>query len=453
VSGLTLKLAPAKVFKPLYQQARYKGAHGGRGSGKSHDAAERLLMRALTDHGHRGVCIREVQKTLKESSKRLIEDKLIQMRLGQAQGFKVFNEVIQTPGDGIIVFQGMQDSNAESIKSLEGFQTAWCEEAQTMSARSLQLLRPTIRAENSELWFTWNPRRKTDPVDVLFRGDSPPTGAVSVQANWRDNPLFPDVLEIERQDCLRNEPDQYDHVWEGGYANLLVGAYYAMSITMAKMQGRIGRVGHDPLLPYKVFVDIGGTGARSDAFTMWVCQFVGRSILVLDYYEAVGQPSGTHLEWLRTRDFTNTKAEIYLPHDGATQDKVIDVSYESTFEDAGYEVTVVPNQGRGAASQRIESGRRMFPSCWFHQETTQPGLDALGWYHEKRDLARGIGLGPEHDWASHGSDSFGMMCIVAEDQFKSTVRGRQGKVITSAHGTLGGPRDDDWLAAARELDS
>lgn len=442
-----------RVFKPLLAPSRYKGAWGGRGSGKSHEFGELLVRRALMERGHRGVCVREVQKTLKESAKRLIEDKLRKFKLGEAQGFKVWNEVISTPGDGIIMFQGMQDSTAESIKSLEGFHTAWCEESQTMSARSLQLLRPTIREPGSELWFSWNPRRPTDPVDAMLRGPQQPTGATVVKANWNNNPFFPDVLELERQDCLRIEPDQYDHVWEGGYATILVGAYYAKSLAIAKAERRIGKVGPDPLLPYKIFVDIGGTGARSDAFSMWICQFVGRSVLVLDYYEQQGQPMATHLEWLRKKNYKNTDALIYLPHDGETQDRVIDVSYRSAFEDAGYEVEVIANQGRGAASQRIEAGRRVFPSCWFHEETTQPGIDALGWYHEKKDPLRLIGLGPEHDWASHAADGFGLMAIVAESEMKSTSRGRRGVVVTAAHGTKGRTaRDDDWLADARALD-
>jgi hypothetical protein len=162
-----------------------------------------MIEQCLLERGTRAVCIREVQRTLKESSKRLIEDKLQDFRLGEADGFKVFNEVIEAPGDGIIAFQGMQDHNAESIKSLEGFRIAWTEEAQTLAARSLSLLRPTIRAPGSELWFSWNARRKTDPVDALLRGDDLPTGAVVVTANWRDNPLFPAVLEQERLDCLR----------------------------------------------------------------------------------------------------------------------------------------------------------------------------------------------------------------------------------------------------------
>jgi len=417
-----LVINTAKVFEPLLQPARYKGAWGGRGSGKSHFFAEAIIEQCLLERGTRAVCIREVQKSLKESSKRLIEDKLQELRLGESDGFKVFNEVIQTPGDGIIAFQGMQDHNAESIKSLEGFRIAWTEEAQTLAARSLSLLRPTIRAQGSELWFSWNARRKTDPVDALLRGDDLPTGAVVVTANWRDNPLFPAVLEQERLDCLRLDPDQYPHIWEGEYATVLVGAYYAKSLSAAKADGRICRVAADPLLPIRLIADIGGTGARADAFVFWAVQFVGREVRVLNYYEAQGQDVATHAAWLRKEGYTPDVAQVVLPHDGETHDRVFNVSYESAFLGMGYAVEVVPNQGRGAASARIESGRRVFPACWFNESKTRGGIEALGWYHERRDEARGIGLGPEHDWSSHGADAFGLMSITAEEFFRGDSR-------------------------------
>ncbi len=425
--GRELILETPRVFVPLLEPSRYKGAWGGRGSGKSHFFADLLIEHAQYEKGMRSVCIREVQKTLKESSKRLIEDKLTAMDLGESDGFKVFNEVIETPGDGIISFQGMQDHNAESIKSLEGYGRAWVEEAQTLSARSMTLLKPTIRAEGSELWFSWNPRRKTDAVDVMLRGDTLPTDAIVLNANWRDNPFFPSVLEQERQDCLRITPDQYDHVWEGGYASVISGAYYAKVLTEAKNDRRIGRVSADPLLPKRLFVDIGGTGARADAFTMWGAQFVGREVRVLDYYEAVGQPLATHLAWMREKKYTPDCTQIWLPHDGETHDKVFAVSYESSLRAAQYDVTVVPNQGRGAAKARIEAGRRIFPACWFNQETTEPGIDAIGWYHEKKDEARNVGLGPEHDWSSHGADSFGLMAICAEQYFSQDGRRSEPK--------------------------
>ncbi len=406
-----LQIETAAVFEPLLEPARYKGAWGGRGSGKSHFFAEKLIDDSLYERGLLSVCIREVQKSLKQSSKRLIEAKLKTLGLGEKDGFKVFKEVIQTPGDGVIAFQGMQDHTAESIKSLEGFRRAWMEEAQTISATSLNLLRPTLRAEGSEIWASWNARRKSDPVDVMLRGPEIPTGAVVVKANWQDNPWFTAELEQERLDCLRMQPDQYDHIWEGGYITVAEGAYFARQLAEAKAQGRIGRVAHDPLLTLRFHCDIGGTGARSDAFAGWIDQFVGQEVRILDYYEAVGQPIEAHLAWLRSRGYTPDRVTIVLPHDGATNDKVHKVSYESAFRDAGYTVVVIPNMGAGAATARIEAVRRLFPAIWFNADTTEGGREALGWYHEKKDEVRGIGLGPDHDWSSHGSDAFGLMAV------------------------------------------
>lgn len=414
-----LEFATAEVFEPLLDPSRYKGAWGGRGSGKSHFFAAKLIEDCMAEpgdsgEGMRAVCIREVQKDLAQSSKLLIESKLQAHGVGEAHGFKVFRDVIETPGDGLMIFKGMQDYTADSIKSLEGFKRAWWEEAQSASATSLNMLRPTLRAAGSELWFSWNPRRKTDPVDVMLRGAELPTGSVVVKANWRDNPWFTAELEQERLDCLRMQPDQYGHIWDGDYASVISGAYFAASLNAAKQSDRLGRVAADPLMTYRAFVDIGGTGAKADAFAMWIAQFVGREIRVLDYYEAVGQPLASHLAWMRSRGYTHENCQFWLPHDGDTHDKVFDTSYASALKSAQYKVTVIPNQGKGAAKARIEAARRLFPSMWFNQETTQPGIDALGWYHEKKDDARNIGLGPEHDWSSHGADAFGLMCVAYE---------------------------------------
>lgn len=413
----TLQIKTARVFVPLLAASRYKAAHGGRGSGKSHFFGEKLIEDAAAEPGEssgeglRAVCIREVQKDLAQSSKLLIESKLKALGLGEADGFKVFNDVIRTPGDGLIIFKGMNDYTADSIKSLEGFKRAWWEEAQTATQHSLNLLKPTMRASGSELWFSWNPRRAADPVDVMFRGAEKPTDSVIVRANWRDNPWFTKELEQERQDCLRMQPDQYDHIWEGGYETVVEGAYYAKWISEAKAQGRIGYFTPEPLVSFRVFCDLGGTGARADAFCMWVAQYVGMEIRVLNYYEAQGQTMGAHVHWLRANGYTPENTSVWLPHDGETQDRVIDVSFESAFNKAGYATEVIPNQGKGAAKLRIEAMRRRFPQMRFNEETCAAGLAALGWYHEKIDQSRGIGLGPEHDWSSHGADAGGLMAI------------------------------------------
>lgn len=375
------------------------------------------------EKGLRSVCIREVQRSLKDSAKLLLEDKI--QKFAPNSGFKVFNDAIETPGDGVIVFHGMKDHTADSIKSLEGFKRCWIEEAQSLSGRSLTLLRPTIREEGSQIWAGWNPRRKTDPIDRLLRSETPPKDSIVVRANWSDNPFFPAVLNEERLHDKENFPDQYDHVWEGGYATAATGAYYAKHLIDARQQGRIGRIAADPLMTIRAIWDIGGTGAKADACAIWIVQYIGHEIRVLNYYEAVGQPLAAHVNWLRKNGYED--ALCILPHDGSTNDRVHDVSYESALRDAGFEVKVIPNQGKGAANARIEATRRIFPSIWFNESTTEAGREALGWYHEKKDETRNIGLGPEHDWSSHGADAFGLMAI---DHADKPVKSKPLKIST-----------------------
>lgn len=406
----SLVIKTPRVFRPLLEKARYKGAWGGRGSGKSHFFAEMLVEEAVANPGMRTVCIREIQRSLKDSAKLLIEDKIQKFNLGPY--FDILNDSIRTPGGGVIIFAGMQDHTAESIKSLEGFHRAWIEEASTLSERSLALLRPTIRHPESQIWASWNPRRKTDAVDAFMRGAAAPKNSIVVKANWSDNPFFPDVLNDERLHDLEHYPDRYGHIWEGEYAQAQEGAYYAKFLSQAMAEGRISKVARDPLMTVKAFWDIGGTGAKADACAIWIAQFVGKAVHVIDYYEAVGQPLATHVAWLRDKDYG--RAQCYLPHDGVQHDKVYAVSYESELRRAGFDVTVVPNQGRGADAARIEVTRRLFPSIWFNADTTEAGRDALGYYHEKRDEIRRIGLGPDHDWSSHCADAFGLMAVVNE---------------------------------------
>lgn len=401
----TLAIDVAKAFRPLLDPARYKGAHGGRGSGKSQFFADLMVASAVRKPGFRGLCCREVQKSLKESAKRLIEAKI--QSHGLAHLFDVQEAQIRTPGGGLIAFAGLQDHTSESIKSYEGFDVAWVEEAQTVSERSLNLLRPTIRSPGSELWFSWNPRRPVDAVDVMLRGSSLPTNAKVVEANWDANPWFPAELEQERLDCLRQQPDQYRHIWEGDYVTVSEGAYFAKHLAQARVDGRIGRISADPMMHFRAFWDLG----VSDHTAIWIAQFVGRNIFVLDYCEGQGQPLSFYVNWLKDHGYGPSRAMMILPHDGARRDAFSAVKFEDHLREAGFQVETVRNQGKGAAMMRIEAARRLFPAISFNETTTKPGLEALGWYHEKKDEARGIGLGPEHDWSSHAADAFGLMCI------------------------------------------
>ena len=200
-------------------------------SAKSHFFAEAMIANAAENSGFRAACIREVQKTLKESAKRLLEDKIAEM--GYSDRFRILNDQIICPGNGVIIFQGMQDHTAESIKSLEGFQIAWVEESQTLSSRSLELLRPTIRATGSELWFSWNPRNRADAVDAFFRGPMPPEDAIIREINFTDNKLFPAELEADRLHDHKANPDRYAHIWHGDYEPEALGAIWTRQVIEA----------------------------------------------------------------------------------------------------------------------------------------------------------------------------------------------------------------------------
>lgn len=214
MSLIQLDIATPRWSVPLLAPARYKGAKGGRGSGKSHFFAEALVERCVADPDLPVVCIREVQKSLKFSAKRLIEAKI--RKLGVSGLFDIQStEIRRIGGDGIIIFQGMQDHTADSIKSLEGFKISWVEEAQRLSARSLKLLRPTIRAEDSEMWFSWNPDLPTDPIDEFFASN--PKNSVCIHVNYDDNPFFTDILRDEMDHDRRVDIDAYNHIWLGHY--------------------------------------------------------------------------------------------------------------------------------------------------------------------------------------------------------------------------------------------
>ena len=426
----TIKLPPKLV--PVFDgEARYRGSYGGRGSAKTRTFAKMTALWGYK-HGVTGgegqiLCAREFMNSLDESSLEEIKA-AIRSEPFLNEYYEIGEKYVRSK-DGRIkyTFSGLH-TNLNSIKSKARIILCWVDEAEPVSDTAWRKLIPTIREEGSEIWVTWNPERKSSPTHKRFRED-PPDGAKIVEMNWRDTPWFPKVLEQERKEDMAKRPDHYAHIWEGDFVTALEGAYYASSISKARQDGRIGNVAPDPLLTKRAVWDIGGTGAKADACAIWIVQHVGREIRWLDYYEAVGQPLATHVEWLH--DNGHGKAKCILPHDGSTNDKVYDVSYESALRAAGFDVEVIPNQGTGAAMKRVEALRRLFPSCWFNEDTTGPGLDALGWYHEKRDEERGIGLGPNHDWASHGAEAAGLVAVAYEapQQTETRRQHRQRAVV------------------------
>lgn len=217
-----LQIQTARVFAPLLNPKRYKGAFGGRGSGKSHFFAEMLIERCVIDPTTRAVCIREVQLSLKESVKALIEDKIKKLKVTRYFRVLVSHiEVLDEDGvcQGRIIFMGMQDHTAESIKSLEGYDIAWVEEAQSLSVTSWDLLRPTLRKPGSEIWCSWNPKSPKDPVDAFFR-NNPQPNSICVEANYNDNPWFPEEQRQDMEYDRRRDPDRWTHIWGGGYQKM-----------------------------------------------------------------------------------------------------------------------------------------------------------------------------------------------------------------------------------------
>lgn len=424
---------PPKLIEVFSGEADVRGAYGGRGSGKTRSFAKMSAVRAYmwAAEGRNGqiLCVRQFMKTLRDSSLEEVKQAIL-----ETDWLKPFFDIGETyvktvnlPGEVYYTFMGL-DRNIDNVKSQARILLAWADEAEPITEEAWVKLIPTLREVDSELWVTWNPERKNSATHKRFRETKDPRYKV-VELNWRDNPRFPEILERQRQRDMRERPDQYAHIWEGDFVTAIDGAYFAASLNQAKAEGRIGKVPADPLMTIRAFADIGGTGARADAFVFVIAQFVGKEIRVLDHYEAVGQPAAAHVNWLRSRGYTPDKCQIWLPHDGKTQDRVFDASYEGFLRQAGYQVTVVPNQGKGAATARIEAARRLFPSVWFNEATTEGLRDALGWYHEKRDEERGIGLGPEHDWSSHSADAFGLMCVAYEEPRKK----------------------DDWAFAGRKV--
>ncbi|HRK94936.1 MAG TPA: PBSX family phage terminase large subunit [Rhodospirillales bacterium] len=215
--GAILDIPTARVFQPLLKPARYKGAKGGRGSAKSWQFAGMAVEAAYCEKVDI-VCIREVQLTLDQSVKKLIEQTI--QRYGLGQHFDVQRDKIVSQRGGVMIFRGMQDFNAENIKSLEGFDIAWVEEAQTITQRSLDLLRPTIRKDGSELWFSWNPNSETDPIEQFFAPENRPKDSVVIEAHYWDNPWFPAVLRDEMQHDRKRDPDKYQHIWCGAYRKM-----------------------------------------------------------------------------------------------------------------------------------------------------------------------------------------------------------------------------------------
>lgn len=403
----TLTVEVPRAFKPLLGCKRYKGAYGGRGGAKSHFFAEQMVLRCYRQIT-RAVGIREVQLSIRDSVRQLLADKI--QKLGLGGYFEILDSEIRGHNGSNIVFRGMQSFNAETIKSLEGYDVAWVEEAQTLSQRSLDLLRPTIRKNDSEIWFGWNPRYRTDPVDMFFR-KTPPAEAASVFVNWRDNPWFPQVLRKDMEHDKATDPDLAEHVWEGGY-EIGHGSILARWIDRAERTGRINDdVAFDPDGPgVEISSDIG----FRDTATWWFWQRRVGGAAVLDHDKDSGLEAADWIDRLEKRltERGYKLGRIWLPHDAkaktfATKHSAVEQFLRAFGHDR---VGVVPIS---STSDRINAARTFVKSCEFHETNCEKGLEALrAWEYEWNPDTLTFSREPLHNWASHDGDGFSYGCQV-----------------------------------------
>lgn len=410
-----------KAFAPLYKPARYKGAFGGRGGGKSHDRGEALILICFAKPT-RAVCIREVQNSIRDSVRQLLIDKIQKFGLGRF--FTVTDAEIRGRNGSLIVFRGMQSYNAENIKSLEDFDIAWVEEAQTLSEKSLRLLRPTLRKEGSELWFTWNPRFETDPVDALLRGGRPPDDMALVSIGLDDNPWATEVLKKERDEDYARDPEMAEHIWGGGYEFVTEGAYYARWIAKAEKEGRVGEFPHDARLSVATSWDIG----VDDYTAIWFWQFDGLWHTVIDYFEC----QNLGLEEIRD----NACPEL-IPDLQHRVEQRRSIGREAPFR---YEEHLFPHDirvrewGAGAKSRveqairlgfrnikkgsqdgddiRIPASRALLPRVRFNRTpNVMLGINRLRRFSRKYNDQMGVWMGPEKNEHKHGADAFGEYAV------------------------------------------
>lgn len=406
----TLKIATPRVFLPLLAPARYKGAYGGRMGMKSHFYAEMLIERCIMD-ATRAVCIREVQKSIKQSVKLLLEDKI--KSLGVSSLFEVLESEIRHRKNGsLIIFQGMQNHTADSIKSLEGFDVAWWEEAQTASARSLELLIPTIiRKPTAELWFSWNPDDDEDPIEGLMRGNNPLKNAVVVYTTYKDNKyLDPSVIAEIEADRTR-DPARFNHVWLGDYNKTLDGAIYANEILKAFEDKRVCKVLPLPGKPIETFWDLG----KRDHTAIWFGQINMGEYRILDFYQNRGKDLPHYFDEIAKRGYR--LGTIWLPHD-AEQDRLTGtIASIIRNQYPNNSVRVIKRMAKKGIG--IEAVRRIFPQCYFDEEKTRLGLKALGKFKYDVDPDTGkYSKEPEHDENSDAADAFAQLALSLQEPKK-----------------------------------
>lgn len=409
MSSLSIQIPEKLGF--LFQPYRYKVAHGGRGSGKSWGFARALLVLAAQTK-LRVLCTREVQKSIKDSVHKLLADQIESMGLGSV--YTVEQARIYNALGSEFIFAGLSDQTAESIKSYEGVDIVWVEEARNVSDRSWQILIPTIRKLGSEIWVTFNPELDTDATYVRFVAN-PPTNGYVVQMNFEDNPWFKNTeLVQERLDDQRTLKDtEYAWKWLGRCKPAIEGAIYADEVAQAVEQGRITNVPYDPRLKVHVIFDLGW----NDAMTMTLAQRQVSELRVIEYIE-VNQRT---LDWcsneLKGRGYN--WGSLWLPHDGEHGDYKTGLSAKQMMERLGWDVQIVPNYP-GALEDGIRKARMALPRTYFDREKAARLVECLRRYRRNRPASTGEPGRPVHDEFSHGADGYRYLSVIADQLTNET---------------------------------
>ena len=385
----------------LFQPARYKVAHGGRGSAKSWGFARALLIQAA-QKPLRVLCTREVQRSIKDSVHKLLSDQIEGLGLGKL--YDILATEIRCKNGSEFIFAGLSTQTVESIKSFEGIDVVWVEEAQAVSKRSWDVLTPTIRKPGSEIWVSFNPELETDETYRRFVL-TPPAGAVVAQLNWRDNPWFPEELEAERQDTLKRDPDSYENIWEGVPRRSVSGAIYAKEIDRAYLDGRVRPVPYDPKLKVHTVWDLGW----NDSMSILLVQKSTSEIRVIDFIEDSHRTLDEYAAMIKQR-LLNFGTH-YLPHDGDAKDfKTGKTAREILATQLG-SVQIVPNIG---VEQGIKAARMLFGQVYFDETKTQALLEHLKRYRRNIPVTTNEPTAPVHDEHSHSADAFRYLAVIAD---------------------------------------
>ncbi|KQB59356.1 PBSX family phage terminase large subunit [Acidovorax sp. SD340] len=406
--ALELEISVPEILAPLYEPRRYKVMHGGRGGGKSHTVAQ-VLLEMGTREQLRILCAREIQKSMRDSVHRLLKDYIV--KLGLTAFYEVLDTEIRGVNGTLFLFAGLQSHTVDSIKSFEGVDRVWIEEAHAISKKSLDTLIPTIRKDGSEIWMTLNPDMETDEVYQRFIATPSPDTWVC-QVNWRDNPWFPQVLEEERQKAKRSMlADDYAHIWEGKARRVAAGAIYRHEIEHLYADNRAGRVPYDPRIPVHTVWDLGW----NDSMTIAMVQVGPQDVRVIDYIEDSHRTYDWYVTQLEKRPYR--WGTDYLPHDGKTKNAQTGKNAEMVLKELGRSRVVCLSALD--VEEGIKSARMMFPRCYFDSAKTARLLECLKRYQRAIHTSTGEAMGPLHDEFSHGADCFRYLSQAAEHMLRS----------------------------------